>query len=1251
MTFRHNLTRRCTLWYYRAIYCFISLLVSYPRASVLLPALCIFITAYPSLYRFLATTIAPYFSSFPFRVSAPQFNASTLSNRGKSSCLTQLILTCNLNLSLNSVTESNLFNYNVFTSLASLESFIASTSNGTVAITSPFPALESLSLPLKTPFIAFITFFNSKLKQSALLLFFDRLKRKDLLFIYANHLKVYLAHPQHMDVAEYARGFLTQRKSALALVLNHTVPLTTSASRILTDWQSLPDVVSPLAAKAYKLLLKAFIAGFCVIMYFSVANLSFLRSHIAIFLVWLFCVSLSLLSAGNLVIGSFEKFEWSRMHLTLTNYCLILCSMLIAAQSFLQILQTLATKQKPGLFHRRLHEMLTGLNGMPVMAKSVFRSVFTLGLVNIACILLVRFLASSDSASTFTAHLKRLAAICYVSLLLQCALYVTHLLAVIGLDLKTVDVTKALDDASDSNMNFFSAILLQVGGPLHSRPRRTSWKYKLGMYFLKIRYTDRNDYYVYLAVGFLQCVDAGVQSFIQHCASSDEAVGLMLFPQHPVLLQDTYTVFYYAEWALNVFVFVMLFFILFRFLHTRQGLAIPNSPIWLRKLSFEDEAKFFKTIELKTLAGHDQDVLTIKTNPSSSFMVSVGQDRKVLVWSPLSKSSRLKPLNIATTMLLNDKRIEFWPINHIEISSDANYIVLMNFRSGCVKCYDRVQLEYIWEICLPQYLQSGLMLRQIRILESFFRKHTIPGYFGRLSMMKERDKQSDSSPKDLKSVELSSTKQTETKSAHAQPGYDDASMLKQFKKEDFVLVLDSAEMVVFSCADGAVKITEIQKDQGQLQTHLVAARKVSTPRMSDRILCQFRDGSLVLALASNNEWIFRPFAAKFNLYNQCPPNTDSLARTTAMKASRSLQQDYEFSSLNDIQKQALRSNASHDMSEAATGDMDKFVNKPTIVAVEFVGMVVRVCNLTAQLIDLQLGIVLKSFAVGHFKPASFRVCHLEPIHCKFCGCASVLSFSVVYEDFDTNTVVLHTFKIDLVRSKSNICLRVERDPREIRCLGFSAVTEHQSWIRNVEQWVATDVNFIMGFLKCSGAADDDDEYEQDQACEYTTESCSASGLDKSVDGMNRDLSSLRRRYLRPTKSSSTTDSESTLQGFIVTAFNGKRVDYKLRETSLLPSIGLNCALKYGYKSIVVGALNHIGIYYLGNSTLIAQDIYYKGTEATISSVLGVSESEQNCGDLLGKDASLSENRMVDSQLKFINKRRRAPERSRVNNCF
>lgn len=138
-----------------------------------------------------------------------------------------------------------------------------------------------------------------------------------------------------------------------------------------------------------------------------------------------------------------------------------------------------------------------------------------------------------------------------------------------------------------------------------------------------------------------------------------------------------------------------------------------------------------------------------------------------------------------------------------------------------------------------------------------------------------------------------------------------------------------------------------------------------------------------------------------------------------------------------------------------------------LVPVPAINMVLIATSIHACLFDAQTSIIVKHFQTGNLKPASLKVFHSQPTHCRFCGCVSVDTLSIAYSDAEqSDLVICHTLTIDN-RAKNSICIRVERDPRETRCLGFEATTERQHWIDRVEGWDTTDMNMIMGVRRKS----------------------------------------------------------------------------------------------------------------------------------------------------------------------------------------
>ncbi|ONH69636.1 Sterol regulatory element-binding protein cleavage-activating protein [Cyberlindnera fabianii] len=239
-----------------------------------------------------------------------------------------------------------------------------------------------------------------------------------------------------------------------------------------------------------------------------------------------------------------------------------------------------------------------------------------------------------------------------------------------------------------------------------------------------------------------------------------------------------------------------------------------------------------------------------------------------------------------------------------------------------------------------------------------------------------------------------------------------------------------------------------------------------------------------------------------------------------------------------------------------------------ISIVPFVGFIVRTTDDIAELIDVQTGILIKSFKIRHFKKGSFRVFHDQPTHCRFCGSASIASFSAVYTLAETKTVVMHTFTVDH-KAKTSICLRVERDPREIRCVGFNQVEENVHELAAVDGWCITDKNQIMGIKRKS----------EDQIQESVTRAKHAS---------------LRRRH--QSKQRHFTDESAPKlynlwEGWTMSA-HGKIETYDIPDTGNADGLLVNSVgqiARFGHKSIVVAFGNIMKVLYLGNDDLVYHD--------------------------------------------------------------
>ncbi|CAN3370158.1 hypothetical protein DICA4_F27468 [Diutina catenulata] len=793
----------------------------------------------------------------------------------------------------------------------------------------------------------------------------------------------------------------------------------------------------------------------------------------------------------------------------------------------------------------------------------------------------------------------------------------------------------------------------------------------------------------------------------------------------PTPLRSSHTWLYYIELASIVMFVSAIALIIFRLTFPRS--ARDDAP---HDDDFVEPQRQFNTIDLETKPG-TLDIISIKTNCHTSFIVTISLDRTICIWSPLSPGS--PPITISPT----EGEEPFWPVNHVNISDDGNYVVLFNFRAGVARCFERKQLRFSWESPLPGEIR-GPLASGARVLESFFRRRTVPGFLARKVMQKKHRGRVGGSRRG------SAASLTSVSSA-INGNFPETDEMAKLQKEEMVVVVESGHLVTVSCQEGAIKVQDMLKvfegerggneprvggnesklggneqklggnesklaglspnraglghneqklggltpesailsendpvldhsdprltpnDPSLTQNHsssaqndprltptnpgltpndpaltpttpgstpkhpslpgstqnhpgspdfsatplaqtssvasapakhlkLLSAKKLVTPRINDRIVCQVgTHPELLVATVVNNNWKFRKLPVRSGHYNQA----------AVPVAPMSPAQGFNKNDFAAMHRSASQSSAP----SVPITDSAFSINRPTLVTMEFVGMVVRVKNMSAELVDIASGTVLKTFNVGRFKPQTFRVAHSEPTHCRFCGCASIQSFSIVYEDYDTPTIIMHTFTIDMPRSKTYICLRVERDPREIRCIGFNAVTEHQHWFDNVAGWELTDVNMVIGLRRPGSDSD--------------SEATRASG----VEVAQTSLVSLKNRPRAR-------EPVEPYQGFIITASDGNLIDYDIPPGAGLASpqaSDISYIAKYGYKSVIVNVGRWLEILYLGNDKLIEDDIYYSGNQADVWSIL------EDQGRKPGEGAP---NQTINSELLFINKRAR-----------
>ncbi|ODQ78857.1 hypothetical protein BABINDRAFT_38974 [Babjeviella inositovora NRRL Y-12698] len=543
--------------------------------------------------------------------------------------------------------------------------------------------------------------------------------------------------------------------------------------------------------------------------------------------------------------------------------------------------------------------------------------------------------------------------------------------------------------------------------------------------------------------------------------------------------------------------------------------------------------------EKRLVGGHYLDILKISTSSGSPFVVTIGLDHKVMVWSPIADPIPSPfPLPIQS---------QVWPVVHVVLGNQGNTIALFS-KSGLVSCYSRLAQRFIWQVVL-EGLKGSVPL------ESFFRRKTIPAFLQRKMLLEKQKKLQ---------LELEERERSQLHRTTSDQSFLGASIRAERLEEgkdlelmELTVMAKNGAMYTISCDDGKVSEENITSSKA-----LVSARRLTSARVSDRLICQVSNGIIMVATSVNNKWKFRKLLVQEEKYNK----GQSLLTPAAMSRHSSVGSKYRpFHVTGSQTSLSTLTPVEPPLHNLTTS---------TIAIVSFVGMIVRTRDLVAELIDVQTGTLVRKFNIGQFVKNSFRVFHSEPQHCRFCGCASVRSFSLVYTELDTNTVIMHTFSIEN-RAKNNICWRVERDPRETRCLGFDSVTEQQHWLEGSECWNLTDMNMIVGIVKRKQAA---------MAVKSETHSSALRS------------SELRSRRAKP-KDSQPVQISDTWEGFTMTA-TGK-VTY--HEIPCVPGLSLNPSLlvkrinqieRFGHKSVVVGFGNIIKILYLGNNDeLLEKDDY------------------------------------------------------------
>lgn len=570
--------------------------------------------------------------------------------------------------------------------------------------------------------------------------------------------------------------------------------------------------------------------------------------------------------------------------------------------------------------------------------------------------------------------------------------------------------------------------------------------------------------------------------------------------------------------------------------------------------------------------GHFLDVLKITTS-SNPFIITVGMDHKIFVWSPITE-----PIPLPTELPLSR---QLWPVTSVIMSDPGNLIAVFS-KNGSVKCWSRLTMSWSWSIHLDD-------LRHTPYLTAYFRKKTTSviasrkrATRSRFSTVREGEetglvtRKSKHSPKNSRSSSIGAPL---SKTLSIDSTFDrstDLKLLQLNQDYDLIVVLKDGTMITISLEDGLMTEERISS------VPLITADKLVSPRVNDRLVCNTEDGRLVVATVINNKWKVRnlPVQEKYNsgkslvtprLLSRASSFTNGALEQAQKVRDHLIASRYHHPRNSSLLNQSFSAIDLED-EEQKQKEIALFANTE-IAVVSFVGMIVRTRGLVAELIDAQTGTLVKRFNVGQFKPGTFKVFHSTPVHCRFCGSASVSSFSICYNEMDSNTLILQTFSIDN-RAKNNICLRVERDPRETRCLGFDSVTEHQHWLEGVEGWCVSDLNMINGIRKKETSSE---MKSLDSSSSYS------SGLH------NRNSSSSRNRKSKERNEQYRI--ENIWEGFSLTAA-GKVTYHEIPNSSseglLIKALGP--VAKFGHKSIVVSFGNVLKVLYTGNNNLFDAEV-------------------------------------------------------------
>lgn len=517
--------------------------------------------------------------------------------------------------------------------------------------------------------------------------------------------------------------------------------------------------------------------------------------------------------------------------------------------------------------------------------------------------------------------------------------------------------------------------------------------------------------------------------------------------------------------------------------------------------------------------GHGLDIMRITTS-KAPFIVSVGLDHKVFVWSPL-----VNPVPAPTKIPLDRK---FWPLSKVLLSNDGNFIAFFG-KNGNICTWSRRHMKFIWELKLKDLAGSNVL--KANVLEALFRKVTIPAF--KRKRLQNTTKQSEISIRKGNSV---SSDYVPVAAGGLDATYENPNKTTSEEDELSELVFVTSMGLIYSIREnGALTVEKLTPSKHRL----TSCKLLSSPRVNDRLVICDEAGDIYIATVVNNKW--RP--------NKLKVNYDRILRPPSATC------------------ELTNYSAPNNNVTGITLETDN-----TIELVQFVGLLVRVLGKTADLIDAQTGTVIKRFKIHNFKPNTLRVFHDSPTHCKFCGSASVASFSIAYTDTASNRVTMHTYKLES-RTKTSICLRVERDLREIRCLGMESTVETVHYLYDIEDWCATDSNMLIGIRKVPQMLESSD-----------------TGSSSMTRSLMQDGVALQQRKNNKQEYSDDHSGSHLIhniwEGWTMSA-SGKILFHKIPVgVTGLVTDRLGPLTKFGAKAVVVGFANIMDMLYMGSEDLI-----------------------------------------------------------------